>query len=307
MMESPDYLAETPDSEPFDALSEVLEAVRFVGGRIEEHASDAPGRATFSGGDRSLLIVRSGHLRIHSADLGETPIELGRRDIALFAFGSTFSISYPEPVSPEGDRREENEASAGVCEWLHGTFHIDEALAGRLVSALPKVVILRGIAVDAMDWLEIASAFALAEVRAREPGSSVMISRIIELLLVRVLRLWAIDPDSQPSWLVGAIDPAVGRALGVMHSSPGREWSVKELAQVAGLSRSVFTARFVPRVGLPPIKYLNGLRLDKAAEILRRTSWTITEVSEAVGYASDAAFSRAFKLRFGVSPSQWRR
>jgi AraC family transcriptional regulator, alkane utilization regulator len=91
-----------------------------------------------------------------------------------------------------------------------------------------------------------------------------------------------------------------------MHVTPGRRWSVPELARMATLSRSVFARRFVETVGEPPLRYLTGLRLDKAAELLQRTDRSLADISEAVGY-SEPAFSRAFKARFGASPSFWRR
>ena len=145
------------------------------------------------------------------------------------------------------------------------------------------------------------------EIETRAPSCVIMISRIVELLLIRVLRLWALDPAAQSSWLVGATDRAIGRTLGMMHAAPDRRWSVPELARTVGLSRSVFARRFVTLVGQPPSRYLIRLRLDKAAELLQQTKQTISEVAQASGYQSEAAFSRALKLRFGCSPSRWRR
>lgn len=306
MMKPPKCIAQTPDLADVDALSEVLGSVRFIGGHIEAHSSRLPREAAFASGDRSLVIVRRGVLLFQCQDADDTPIELHKDDIVLLAFGSEFSISYPTsaPASDGADR--DGGPSTEVCEWLRGTFNVDERLSDRLLSCLPKVMVLRRVTRDAVDWLETASKFALAEIETREPGAAVMISRIVELLLIRVLRLWALDPTAQASWLVGATDSAIGRALGVMHAAPDRKWSVAELARTVGLSRSVFAAHFVALVGQPPLRYLIGLRLDKAAELLQRTEETIAEVAEATGYDSEAAFSRAFKLRFGCSPSRWR-
>ncbi|MGE0283614.1 MAG: cupin domain-containing protein [Rhizobiaceae bacterium] len=311
MIESLKYIAQTPDFADVDALSEVLGSVRFTGGHVEAHSSRLPGAQAFSSGDRSLLIVRTGTLRLACQEAGADPIELHEGDVVLLAFGSSFSISYPAVVAethlPTDGENQSGDPAGGKCEWLRGTFDVDARLSERLLVCLPKVMVLRQVRRDAMGWLEIASQFALAEIEAREPGAAVMISRIVELLFIRLLRLWAVDPRAQASWLVGATDPAIGRALGVMHARPDRGWSVAELARIAGLSRSVFAAHFVRLVGHPPLRYLIGLRLDKATELLRTTDKTIVEVAIAVGYDSEAAFSRAFKLRFGRSPSRWRR
>ncbi|WP_411749763.1 AraC family transcriptional regulator [Serratia marcescens] len=284
--------AHTPDLT--DALSDVLTSVRFTGGHIEAHVSCSSEEITFGRGERSMLIIRRGTLLLRCKDAGPDPIELHEGDVVLLAFGSDFSVS-PFPMTAEGG------------EWLRGTFHLDERLSGRLLSCLPTVMILRRVKHGVMDWLETASRFALSEIEMREPGGAVMISRIMELLLIRVLRLWALEPTAQASWLSGAADTAIGRALSLMHFAPEKAWSVSELANAACLSRSVFAARFVALVGLPPLRYLIGLRLDKAAELLQRTKRSIADVAEDTGYTSEAAFSRAFKLRFGSSPSHWRR
>lgn len=305
MTVSPENIARTPILT--DSLSEVLAAVRFIGGHVEAHTSEGNSSPAFRSGERSLLIVRSGTLLMRCGDVGPQETELHAGDIVLLAYGSDFSVSYPARPPESGTLRAGRDKQAKHCAWLRGTFHLDERLSGRLLSSLPKVMILRHVTHGAMDWLETSSRFALDEIEAREPGGKVMISRIIELLLIRVLRLWALDPAARASWLVGATDPAIGRALGIMHGAPERKWTVSELAWNAGLSRSVFANRFVALVGEPPLRYLIGLRLDKAAELLQRTRLTISEVSEATGYESEAAFSRAFKLRFGSSPSRWRR
>lgn len=292
MMNRSKNIAHTPDL--MDALSDVLTSVRFSGGHIEAYSTGAAHELTFERHERSLLIVRSGTLLFHCRDAGAEPVELYEGDIVLLAYGSNFSLSLPEPLPETG------------CEWLRGTFYLDERLCERLLCCLPKVIILRRVSQGAMDWLETASRFILSEIQMPGPGGAVMVSRLMELMLIRVLRLWALEPKAQASWLLGAMDPAIARALNVMHSAPEKAWSVAGLAKAAGLSRSVFAARFVALVGQPPSRYLIGLRLDKGAELLQRTKRTIAQVADNTGYTSEAAFSRAFKLRFGTSPSRWR-
>lgn len=276
-----------------DALSDVLASVRLTGGFVEAYESDPLPELAFGRHERSMLIVRSGMLLFRCDDVGGGLIELHEGDVVLLAYGSDFTVSH----SPLFTER---------CEWLRGTFYLDERLCEPLLSCLPKVMVLRQITHGAMDWLETASSFILNEIKMPEPGGAVMISRIMELLLIRVLRLWAQDPSAQASWLLGATDPIIGRVLSAMHIAPEKAWSVPELAKIACLSRAAFAARFATLVGQPPLRYLISLRLDKSAEILKRTKHTIAAVAEESGYTSEAAFSRAFKLRFGSSPSRWR-
>ena len=76
---------------------------------------------------------------------------------------------------------------------------------------------------------------------------------------------------------------------------------------MCNLSRSAFAARFLARVGKPPATYLAHVRLDAASDLLRDTSHPVALIAECVGYASEAAFSRAFRNRYGTPPARYRR
>jgi transcriptional regulator GlxA family with amidase domain len=138
-------------------------------------------------------------------------------------------------------------------------------------------------------------------------GSAVMVARILDLIFIQILRAWAAGPDAEPNWLAGALDPQVGLALSAIHRDPGHDWTVEELARACSLSRSAFAARFVARVGKPPATYLAHVRLEAATALLRGTALPVTLIAENVGYMSEAAFSRAFKHRYGTPPARWRR
>ena len=80
-----------------------------------------------------------------------------------------------------------------------------------------------------------------------------------------------------------------------MHDGPDEPWTVERLASAVGLSRSGFAARFRATVGEPPLEYLGGWRMTKAAQLLRESDDSTRAVAARVGYQSDAAFNRAFK------------
>lgn len=91
-----------------------------------------------------------------------------------------------------------------------------------------------------------------------------------------------------------------------MHDRPAHPWTLDELAREAGLSRSSLVERFTHFVGVPPIQYLAQWRMQLASNLLAEGSASIAEVAFAVGYGSEAAFSRAFKKLVGVAPATWR-
>lgn len=102
-------------------------------------------------------------------------------------------------------------------------------------------------------------------------------------------------------------DPAVGRALALLHEKPEQAWTLEHLGEQAGLSRSTLCERFVHCIGQPPMQYLAQWRMQVAAGLLRDSTAKLVEVALRVGYDSEAAFSRAFKRAVGVSPGAWRR
>src|SRR5689334_13966195 len=78
------------------------------------------------------------------------------------------------------------------------------------------------------------------------------------------------------------------------------------LAQIAGFSVPHFHRVFSAQVGESAISYVRRLRLERAARKLRMGAVDITEVALAAGYDTHAAFSKAFKQQFGLSPSEFR-
>ena len=113
-------------------------------------------------------------------------------------------------------------------------------------------------------------------------------------------------PEGSGNWLAALKDRALSSALAQIHRDPRRAWTVPELAAHACLSRSAFAERFSQLLGEPPLTYLTRHRMRLAARHLGNTALTVGKVAELVGYASEAAFSQAFKRAHGVSPSGWR-
>jgi AraC-like DNA-binding protein len=115
------------------------------------------------------------------------------------------------------------------------------------------------------------------------------------------------DVEGRTGWLAGVRDRVVGAALKHLHSAPSAEWTLQNLAQESGTSRSVLADRFQTLVGVTPMHYLTQLRMLLAANMLRRGTAPIGQIAEEVGYQTDSAFSRAFRREYGCAPAAWRR
>jgi len=184
----------------------------------------------------------------------------------------------------------------------------DESPFNPLLTALPRVMHLPGSGDQAKaGWLGTLLNIATDEsARARAGGENVL-ARLSELVFIEAIRRYLETlPSDQTGWLAGLRDPMIGRALAALHNDVSKRWTVQSLARLAGLSRAVFAERFTAMVGYPPMHYLALWRMQLAARLLA-DGGVVAAVAEAVGYESEAAFSRAFKKLVGEAPGMWRR
>ncbi|HEV2572580.1 MAG TPA: AraC family transcriptional regulator [Beijerinckiaceae bacterium] len=134
-------------------------------------------------------------------------------------------------------------------------------------------------------------------------GSVGITARLADVVAASIVRDWIeCNCRDGTGWFVALHDPRLGRAIAALHRNPSRDWTVADLATEAGTSRSVFADRFQAIVGQPPLRYATDLRMRLAAQWLERDRMSIDKVAERLGYASQAAFSRAFKRSTGQSP-----
>ncbi|WP_244193045.1 helix-turn-helix transcriptional regulator [Paenibacillus taichungensis] len=90
-----------------------------------------------------------------------------------------------------------------------------------------------------------------------------------------------------------------------LHATEGI--SVQQVADFAGVHRSYFSNMFTTQVGLPPLKYMQRIRMDKAKQLLKDTDVTVTEIALSLGYPNLYSFTRAFKIYYKVPPIMMRR
>lgn len=149
----------------------------------------------------------------------------------------------------------------------------------------------------------------LAEECTREDaGKELIIRRMLEVLLVEVLRRPNAANEAIPAGLVkGMRLPGLARALSAMHANIRANWTVAELAGIAGMSRSAFAARFHEMLGCAPIEYLACWRMALARDALMRGRKSLDDIADEIGYESASAFSTAFRRRTGVAPGSFAR
>jgi AraC-like DNA-binding protein len=190
----------------------------------------------------------------------------------------------------------------GDAEMVTGTYELRSEVSQRLLKALPTLLVVPG------ESLENPLIGYLADEIARdEPGQEAVLDRLLDLLLIAVLRAWFARPDAEtPGWYRAHGDPVVGPALRLLHHRPAHPWTVASLAVATGVSRAALARRFTELVGEPPMSFLAGWRLTLAADLLREPGATVGSVARQVGYSSPFALSAAFKRVRGISPQQHR-
>ena len=190
----------------------------------------------------------------------------------------------------------------GSVVMLIGTYERSSELGQRLLRALPPLLVL---AHD--DWSSPLVPLLGDEMVKDEPGQEVVLDRLLDLLVIAVLRAWFSRPEAEaPAWYRAYADPVVGRALRMLYNNPSHPWTVASLAAETGVSRAALARRFTELVGEPPMSFLTGWRVALAADLLREPDSTVGAVAQQVGYGSPFALSTAFKRVRGVSPQQHR-
>jgi len=188
-----------------------------------------------------------------------------------------------------------------------GHFHLDATNAGLLNGLLPRVVQVSNVHESAGRLKNTIEAIG-DEALAGRPGQDLVLTRLIEVLIVEVMRQQAFDTGGAlDGLLAGLANPGIARALGALHADYRRNWTVASLATVAGVARSSFAASFARIVGVPPMTYLLHWRMALAKDWLRSGTRSQSEIAFACGYHSVSAFSTAFSRETGCAPAAFAR
>ena len=190
----------------------------------------------------------------------------------------------------------------GSTVMLTGSYQESGEVSRRLLAALPELVVL-----PARAWDSPVVPLLADEIVKDEPGQEAVLDRLLDLLLIAVLRAWFSRPEAvAPAWYRAYGDPVVGPALRLLYNNPDHPWTVASLAAKTGVSRAALARRFTELVGEPPMRFLTEWRIALAADLLREPGATLGAVARQVGYGSAFALSAAFKRERGISPARYR-
>ena len=263
---------------------------------------------------------------------GYAPRQLSPGDLVLLPAGARHTLTAEpglalrrfdqdlkaELIRPDGELVIEGPGTR--TRILCAGYTYDSEVAHPLLSLLPPVLHVATAQPESGPQLRALLDLLAHEARgAADTGSSTAVVRLLDVLLVHVVRAWLRgDPASDSiaagsagatnrgSWLRGLRDPVSAQALALLHERPGEHWTLGALAAAVHVSRATLARRFTAHVGEPPLAYLTRWRMELAARRLRETTLPAAAVAREVGYTSEYAFSRAFTRARGEPPGRYR-
>ena len=329
MIAVPDNLIETPQTRAgggrrMDLLDDILGSLRLSGGVVVdgEFSGDFCVNAEFTPGHfepffpvpeklMSYHYVRSGTLIVEVDGLPPAILKPG--DIAILPRNDPHRLesevglpptdaSAISRVTADGVHRVTTGTDGPKAEVWCGFLATANSSEHPLLDALPPLLTLDVTGGEAQ-WLESSMRFL-----AEEQPSPDVVARLAELFVKQAVREY-VDrlPAGASGWLRGLTDPAVSKALSIIHQRYAEDLDVEGLAQEAGVSRTVLGERFGELLGEPPMRYCARWRMRMAANMLRDGKQNTANIAYSVGFNSEAAFNRAFKREYGVPPATWRR
>lgn len=170
-----------------------------------------------------------------------------------------------------------------------------------ITDSLPDVVLVELTHLSGMNAL---LDLMFEEAFAGHNGRQAVMDRLCEVLIIRLLRHTIAQGQTQGGTLAGLADPRLSRVISAIHDNPAHDWDLESMAELAGMSRARFAARFREITGETPADYLASWRVMMAQRLLRK-GLQIKHVADDVGYGSPSALARAFARKLGCSPSEW--
>lgn len=263
-----------------------------VEGSCQLRLSDSVDVIEATAGDFILFSQAERHLV--GSDLRVLPIESSSVEDAVLTDAGVLELRYG--------------GGGKVTRFVCGYIACSRSMNRILFDALPRIVRIPVGDGPTAEMLGGLLRVAMKESADRRAGGESVLAKLSELIFVEALRSYIAQlPSEATGWLAALRDRQVGRALALLHDRPSRSWTIGELARDVALSKSALAQRFTSLVGVSPMRYLKRWRLALAAQELRDGTGALIRIATNSGYASEAAFNRAFRKEFGMPPAAWRK
>ncbi len=291
-------------------LSEWLRVVNARGALLARVSLIAPwGVSVPASRDCMFHLIREGSCWLRHGQ--NAALEIRPGDLVLLPKGDAHDLVHePDAVAEPMElvvARPEQRGSGPRTTLICGSYQSERGQPLPWKCSLPQVIHLRAAEVARDEALSSLFELIFKEVEHSGPGVETLLPALFDALLLYTLRWWGRKSCGQNGWMAGLEDPILSVSLQRMHAEPGAAWTVEGLAREAGLSRAAFAKRFAEVFGQAPLAYLTYWRMHLAAKRFATSEDSLVEVAAQLGYQSEFSFSRAFKRRWGVAPSVYRK
>lgn len=256
-----------------------------------------------------LHVVVQGPVHVHAPALPE-PLALATGDVAFMARGCDHALSVGPRLAglkPQTISQELVPVQEGSSVVVGGAYQLWNTPLHPFFGELPTWTVLRADARPRLGSLALAAGLMEQEIRAGEPGSDTIVQALLDTVFTYALREIAAQRGQVGhGWSHAVADPQVRRVLTLMHERSAHPWTLDDLAQQVGLSRTGLAERFREAMGDTPLNHLRVLRMQRAMRLLAETDHKLETVAAEVGYQDAFSFSKAFKRTVGVSPKAFR-
>jgi AraC-like DNA-binding protein len=303
-----------------DVLADVLSVTR-LGATVLAQAELVPpwGLEIDPMAEAAVHVVQRGTCWLRTTSRRQRqPIRLNAGDVVLIRSGVAHSIC-DDPKTKPGPYREvlgamprrlatlpksrAHETTVVLC----AKYLFQHVGPHPLISLLPELVHLSAPEAERHVQLQLLLQLLRREAIDGDSGSELVIPRLVDSLLVFIIRAWLdVQPAGAAGWFGALRDPAIAKALSLMHEHPEAPWSVEQLAGEVAQSRATFARRFSELVGEAPVAYLTRWRMCLAAKLLCESDVPLDEIAARVGYETTSAFSKAFRRSHGTAPGRFR-
>ena len=294
----------TPPSEAWSKAR--LRAALIGAPHLPDWCVDVP-----AAGTATLYSLSNGRMWIAAAGLEPRCVEAG--EIVLLPEGLAHKISAdgnfanPQQVTATTSMRQEFGPGSGRARRVLAVTGYWEVATRAGLLGLPTIILAKPCSLNPVVAALLDACWKTSN--NSEPVATDVGTLIANALIVAVLaehQRSANDSKANTPSSLALADPVVLTALLSMQRAGGRI-SLHALAEEASVSRTTLISRFKLAMGQPPAQYRADLILAAAAEQLAGSRERISEIAQRAGFASEEAFSRAFKRRYGLPPAQWRR
>lgn len=201
-----------------------------------------------------------------------------------------------------GEDRTEEEKTTMLC----GVVRLEHPSAELIINSMPDMIYLESSKSSFTSWMNHTVRLISVEAEQTQIGGETILTRLADILVIQALRYWINNnATAKHGWLFALKDQRIGKSLSLLHTNPGRHWTIESLGREIGMSRTAFASKFTKLVGEPMLQYLTKWRMNLAVMRLKDGEKVTPELVEQLGYKSESAFRRTFKKVIGKNTNEF--